>query len=86
MWDLPGARIEPTSPALAGRFLTIGPPEKFLKLGFDIVSSFLAAPGRPHMSALLPLQLLRDVVPAAPAPAGPPSGICVQDPRPVGAA
>ena len=28
MWDLPGAGIEPVSPALAGRFLIIGPPGK----------------------------------------------------------
>ena len=26
MWDLPGPGIEPMSPALAGGFLTIGPP------------------------------------------------------------
>ena len=53
MWDLPGARIEPTSPELAGGFLTTGPPEKFLKLGFDIVSSFLAEKAvAPHSSTL----------------------------------
>ena len=28
MWNLPGLGIEPMSPALAGRFLTTGPPEK----------------------------------------------------------
>ena len=28
MWDLPGPRIEPMSPASAGRFLTTGPPGK----------------------------------------------------------
>ena len=28
MWDLPGPRIEPVSPALAGRFLTTVPPGK----------------------------------------------------------
>ena len=28
MWDLPGAGIEPVFPALAGGFLTIGPPVK----------------------------------------------------------
>lgn len=43
-------------------------------------------PGRSHASALPQLQLLRDVVPAAPVPAGPPPGICVQDPWPAGAA
>ena len=35
MWDLSSpARIELTSPALQGRFLTTGPPGKSLKLGF----------------------------------------------------
>ena len=28
MWDLPGAGIEPVSPALADRFLTTGPQMK----------------------------------------------------------
>ena len=28
MWDLPEPGIEPVSPALAGRFLSIGPPGK----------------------------------------------------------
>ena len=28
MWDLPGPGIEPLSPALAGRFLSAGPPGK----------------------------------------------------------
>ena len=28
MWDLPGPRLEPVSPALAGGFLTIAPPGK----------------------------------------------------------
>ena len=28
MWDLPGPRLEPVSPALAGRFLTTMPPGK----------------------------------------------------------
>ena len=28
MWDLPGPRIEPVSPALAGGFLTTAPPGK----------------------------------------------------------
>ena len=28
LWDLPGAGIEPVSPALAGRFLIVGPPGK----------------------------------------------------------
>ena len=30
MWDLPGPGTEPVSPALAGRFLTTGPPGKCL--------------------------------------------------------
>ena len=28
MWDLPGPRIKPLSPALAGRFLATGPPRE----------------------------------------------------------
>jgi len=28
MWDLPGSRIKPVSPALAGGFFTTEPPEK----------------------------------------------------------
>ena len=28
MWDVPGPGIEPVSPALAGGFLTTGPPGK----------------------------------------------------------
>ena len=31
MWDLPGPGMEPTSPALAGRFLTTVPPGKSLQ-------------------------------------------------------
>ena len=34
MWNLPRPGIEPMSPALAGRFLTTGPPEKFLRIVF----------------------------------------------------
>ena len=30
MWNLPGPGIEPMSPALAGEFLTTGPPGKSL--------------------------------------------------------
>ena len=33
MWDLPGPGIKPMSPALAGRFLTTGPPGKFRRGG-----------------------------------------------------
>ena len=35
MWDLPGPGIEPISPALAGRFLTTGPPGKPLQSRFE---------------------------------------------------
>ena len=34
MWDLPGPGIKPASPALAGRFLTTGPPEKCYECSF----------------------------------------------------
>ena len=34
MWNLPGLGIEPMSPVFAGRFLTTGPPEKFLRIVF----------------------------------------------------
>ena len=34
MWNLPGPGIEPMSPVLAGRFLTTGTPEKFLRIVF----------------------------------------------------
>ena len=39
MWDLPGPRIEPVSPALSGRLLTTVPPGKSLHLFFS--SEFL---------------------------------------------
>ena len=32
MWDLPGPRVEPVTPALEGEFLTPGPPRKWLYL------------------------------------------------------
>ena len=35
MWDLPGPGIEPAPPTLAGRFLTTGPPGKFLDSEFE---------------------------------------------------
>ena len=35
MWSLPGPGIEPMTPALAGGFLTTGPPEKSLTDAFD---------------------------------------------------
>ena len=34
MWDLPGAGLEPVSSALAGRFLIIASPGKFLYILF----------------------------------------------------
>ena len=34
MWDLPGAGLEPVSPALAGRFLTTAPLGKPCFMGF----------------------------------------------------
>ena len=35
MWDLPGAGLEPMSPALAGRFLTTAPPGKVREYEFE---------------------------------------------------
>ena len=35
MWDLPGAGVEPVSPALAGRFLTTASPGKSLIYPFN---------------------------------------------------
>ena len=32
-WDIPGPGMQPMSPALAGRFLTTGPPRKFFFFG-----------------------------------------------------
>ena len=53
MWNLLRPGITGTYPASSGGFLTTGPPEKFLKLGFDIVSSFLAEKAvAPHSSTL----------------------------------
>ena len=37
MWDLPGPRIEPVSPALAGGFLTTAPPGKSQSFWFGVV-------------------------------------------------
>ena len=34
MWDLPGPKVQPMSPALAGRFLTTAPPGKPLNSNF----------------------------------------------------
>ena len=36
MWDLPGLGLEPTSPVLAGGFLTTAPPGKSLWLLFSL--------------------------------------------------
>ena len=35
MWDLPGPGVEPVFPALAGGFLTTGPPGKPRDCSFD---------------------------------------------------
>ena len=40
MWDLPGPGIEPISPALAGRFLTTGPPRKSTFCVFHLTTAF----------------------------------------------
>ena len=39
MWNLPGAEIKPMFPALAGRFLTIGPPPIISLVTFSLCSS-----------------------------------------------
>ena len=46
MWDLPRPRLEPVSPALAGRFPTTAPPGKPLKYKFKriIVWEFPGGP------------------------------------------
>ena len=36
LWDLPGPGIEPMSLALAGEFLTIGPPGKSYLVFFNV--------------------------------------------------
>ena len=54
MWDLPGPGIEPMFPALAGRFLTTGPPGKFpFFLRKALYSLFFPKPGahRSHLEA-----------------------------------
>ena len=43
MWDLPGPGIEPVSLALAGGFLTIGPPEKSLLFFISTVATLVQA-------------------------------------------
>ena len=44
IWDLPRPAIEPISPALAGGFLTTGPPRQSLCLHRDVlVKCFLAS-------------------------------------------
>ena len=37
MWDLPRPGVKPMSPALAGRFLTTGPPKKYQYQPFQTV-------------------------------------------------
>ena len=41
MWDLPGPRLEPVSPALADEFLTTRPPGKLQRYYFKATSSYL---------------------------------------------
>ena len=36
MWNLPGPGLEPVSPALAGGFLTTGPPGKLKEGTFEL--------------------------------------------------
>ena len=45
IWDLPGPGIKPMSPALAGRFLTTGPPGKsrLILINYNCVCVCLAA-------------------------------------------
>ena len=40
MWDLPGPGMEPDSPALAGRFLTTGPPGRSCRTFLNPQSQF----------------------------------------------
>ena len=40
MWDLPGPGIEPITPALAGGFLTTGPPRKSTFCVFHLTAAF----------------------------------------------
>ena len=49
MWDLPAPRIKPVSPALAGRFLSTGPPGKpYRALIIDKPASMAFALPHPH--------------------------------------
>ena len=40
MWDLPGPGLEPTYPALAGRFLTTAPPGKSQRVKLSLKVNF----------------------------------------------
>ena len=40
MWDLPGSRLEPVSPALAGGFLTTAPPGKSQQRGPILIINY----------------------------------------------
>ena len=51
MWNLPGPGIEPVSPALAGDFLTTGPPGKSKML---YMSSFIKLIYLTHVTTLPP--------------------------------
>ena len=43
MWDLPGPGLEPMSPALAGGFLTTGPPGKSEIFFFFNIKNYLSS-------------------------------------------
>ena len=49
-WELPGAGMEPVSPALAGGFLTSGPPGKSINSSLITTSSLNFALGSPRKS------------------------------------
>ena len=61
MWDLPRPRIKPVSPALTGRFLTIGPPGKssFATLEKRNINSHPVEPFHP-LHDLLSLGMVRE--------------------------
>ena len=52
MWDLPGLGIEPVSPALAGRFLTTGPPGNPLLVCLCTLPSALTPPTSGSLTSL----------------------------------
>ena len=74
-WDLSGSRIDPVSPALAGGFLTTGPPGKPSTSCFFFKKSFsrptACPPPRPHLECQLaePQTALRAQGPSGVSPA-----------------